>query len=563
MKPFIEQTGEQTEPTWADIDWHAVETNVRRVQERIYRATTKGQWDKVKSLQKLLVRATSNKLMAIRRITQENQGKYTAGVDGVICDTPQARLELFREGLKLRGYRPLPVRRVYIPKGDGKVRPLGIPTVKDRVMQAVVKAALEPEWEARFEANSYGFRPGRRTMDAIMAIHTTLCKKGASRWILDADISGCFDNIDHGPLLAKLPVFTATIRRWLKAGVVELGHLSPTDTGTPQGGVISPLLANVALDGMERLFSCEYSTGRLRPPFQRNGLDKGVNLIRYADDFVVTAPTREVVETYIRPRIEEFLRERGLKISETKTRVISIDEGFNFLGFHIRKIGKKGTLLTVPQKEKVLKHLRGIKTYLKTHQQTPAGLVVKNLNPVIRGWANYYRHVCSKKTFDTVRHRQYWMLWRWATRRHPQKSVKWVLTRYFRYDGYWRFCALETTDLVQPDRIPITRYTKVTGRHSPYDPTLRSYWIERNVKLVTEETYSKQRLALHKRQDFKCDLCGGRFIPGETIQIDHMISKFRGGSEDLSNKRLVHPECHRQHHQRTGYKGPRLEPDEG
>src|SRR5262245_21285523 len=263
---FIEPTKGQTEPSWADIDWHTVETNVKRLQERIYRATTNGDWARVKNLQKLLVRATSTKLLAIRRITQQNQGRHTAGVDGVLCDTPEARLELFRGGLKLQGYHPLRVRRVYIPKGNGKQRPLGIPTVKDRVMQAIVKAALEPEWEARFEANSYGFRPGRCTMDAIEAIHTTLNRKGSSRWILDVDISGCFDNIGHGPLLARLPVFTATILRWLKAGVVELGRFSPTDTGSPRGGIASPLLANVALDGMERLFGCEWPYGRPRSP---------------------------------------------------------------------------------------------------------------------------------------------------------------------------------------------------------------------------------------------------------------------------------------------------------
>lgn len=284
MKPFIEPTKGQTLPTWADIDWHAVEMNVGRLQERIYRATKDGDWMRVKSLQKLLARATSNKLLAIRRVTQENQGKNTAGIDGVVCDAPEARLELFREGLKLKGYRPLPVRRVYIPKGNGKQRPLGIPTVKDRVMQAIVKAALEPEWEARFEANSYGFRPGRCPMDAIEAIHTTLNRKGSSRWVLDADISGCFDNIGHGRLLARLPVFTATIRRWLKAGVVEFGRFSPTDTGSPQGGIASPLLANVARDGMERLFGCEWPDGRPRSPAHRKGIDKGISLVRYADD---------------------------------------------------------------------------------------------------------------------------------------------------------------------------------------------------------------------------------------------------------------------------------------
>jgi RNA-directed DNA polymerase len=289
MKPFIERTEDHPYTTWADINWHNVEGNVRRLQERIYRATTNKAWKKVKNLQKLLVRATSNKLLAIRRITQENQGKHTAGMDGVVYDTPEARWKLFQEGLSLKGYKPRPVKRVYIPKDNGKQRPLGIPTGKDRVMQAIVKAALEPEWEARFETNSYGFRPGRSTMDAIEAIHMTMSKKHSSQWVLDADISGCFDTINQEVLLDRFPVFTTTLRRWLKAGVVEVGFLSPTDTGTPQGGVISPLLANVALDGMERLFDAEYADGRPKRPHQRKGSNKGIAVIRYADGTPVQA----------------------------------------------------------------------------------------------------------------------------------------------------------------------------------------------------------------------------------------------------------------------------------
>jgi len=562
MKPFIELTKGQISPTWADIDWHAVETNVGRLQERIYRATQDEDWMRVKSLQKLLARATSTKVLAIRRVTQENQGKDTAGVDGVVCDTPEARLELLRDGLRLKGYRPLPVRRVYIPKDNGKQRPLGIPTVKDRVMQAIVKAALEPEWEARFEADSYGFRPGRCTMDAIEAIHTTLNRKGSSRWILDADVSGCFDNIGHGPLLAKPPVFTATVRRWLKAGVVEFGRFSPTDTGSPQGGIASPLLANVALDGMERLFGCEWPDGRPRSPAHRKGIDKGISLIRYADDFVVTAPTRDVLETYVKPRIEEFLRDRGLALNGAKTRIVEVNEGFDFLGFHVRKFGRGEKTLVVPQKEKVVKHLRAIKAYLGTHRQTPAGQVIRDLNPVIRGWSNYYRHVSASRTFAKVRHCQWQMLWRWAKRRHPKKPTRWVKARYFRDDGYWTFQAGEA-ELAKPDATPITRSTKVTGRQTPYDPAHRLYWRERTKTQVAEETYSKQRLMLHRSREYACALCGVRFVPGETIQIDHLISKYRGGSDDLANKRLVHPWRHRQHHQRTGFKGPRLEPDEG
>lgn len=554
---FTEQTKEHSYTTWADIKWHDVEGNVRRLQERIYRAATNKAWRTVKNLQKLLVRATSNKLLAIRRITQENQGKHTAGIDGVVYDTPEARWKLFQEGLSLKGYKPKPVRRVYIPKDNGKQRPLGIPTGKDRVMQAIVKAALEPEWEARFEANSYGFRPGRCTMDAVTAIHITMSRKDCSQWVLDADISGCFDNIDHGPLLAKLPVFTTTLRQWLKAGVVEVGFFSPTDTGTPQGGVISPLLANVALDGMERLFDAEYSDGRPKAPAFRKGSNRRIAAIRYADDFVITAPTREVLETYARPRVEAFLHERGLALSEAKTRIVHITEGFNFLGFHIRKFGKQGTLLTVPQKEKVLKHVRAIRSYLDAHKQTRSVEVIKTLNPVIRGWANYYRHSAAKDVFQKVRHAQWQMLWNWAKRRHPNKSSKWVKARYFRSDGYWTFQEEGKAELVKPDKTPITRFAKIRGRHSPYDPALKEYWIERKKQQVGRETYAKQRLMLLQRQEYRCALCHIQFIPGETIETDHIIPTSQGGTDNLENKRLVHPRCHRQRHQKDGRQRPR------
>ena len=550
MSIFTELTEAQPGPTWADINWPGVERTVRRLQERIYRATALEEGQKVKQLQKLLVRATSTKLLAIRRVTQENRGKRTAGVDGVLCDTPEARMQLLRDGLSLNGYRPKPVRRVYIPKSDGKQRPLGIPCVKDRVMQAVVKAALEPEWEARFEANSYGFRPGR-TMDAIVAIHTTLNRQGASAWILDADIQGCFDTIEHTTLLARIPVFATVIRRWLKAGVVELGHYTDTDTGTPQGGVISPLLANIALDGMERLFGAETPTGTPIPPAKRKRPNTGISLIRYADDFVVTAPSREVLETYVQPRITAFLTQRGLILSETKTRIVQSTEGFNFLGFQVRRVGR--SLLAIPQKAKVQNHLHSIKTYLDSHQQAPAGQIIRDLNPIIRGWANYYRHCAAKETFTNVRHRQWEMLWRWAKRRHPNKGKRWVKGRYFRNDGYWTF-ADGNAELVKPTSLPITRYVKVRGRSSPYDPKLRSYWHERTKRTIARQTYSQVRLSLLRRYGYRCGMCWMLFREDELINEDHITPRHAGGSDALENKRLVHQWCHHQYHQQRGYK---------
>jgi len=334
--------------------------------------------------------------------------------------------------------------------------------------------------------------------------------------------------------------------------VVEVGFFSPTNTGTPQGGVLSPLLANVALDGMERLFEAEGPDGRPKAPSHRKGTNKGVSVIRYADDFVITAPTREVLETYARPRMGKFLKQRGLALNEGKTRIIHIREGFNFLGFHIRKFGsREEKLLTVPQKEKVLKHVRAIRSYLDAHKQTPAGKVIKELNPVIRGWANYYRHSVAKDVFSKVRHVQWRMLWIWAKRRHPNKSSKWVKARYFRNDGYWTFWEGKT-ELVKPDATPITRFTKVIGRNSPYDPALRQYWTERKKQQVGRETFAKERLMLHQRQGYRCALCTIPFVPGEDIETDHIVLTSQGGTDDINNKRLVHPWCHRQRHQKDG-----------
>ncbi len=544
---FIEQTG-QPSLAWDQIDWGQAERRVRRLQERIYRATQHQEWQAVRSLQKLLARATANKLLAIRRVTQENQGKRTPGIDGKVYLTSTARSALASKAFSLKGYRPQPVRRVYIAKSDGqKSRPLGIPTIRDRVYQAIVKTALEPEWEARFEANSYGFRPGRCCMDAIVQLHGTLNKQGCSEWILDADISGCFDHISHGPLLTRIPVFKTTVRRWLKAGVVELGHYQDTIEGVPQGGVISPLLMNVALDGMERLFHSETRNGTPIPPGVRSGADRGVSLIRYADDFAALAPNREVLENHVRPKLEQFLAERGLALSEAKTRIVHIEEGFNFLGFTIRRF--KSKVLTKPQKEKVQAHIRRMKEMVVEYRSAPQETLINHLNPVIQGWCNFYQHGVSSRTYHRVRNQLSYMLWRWAKRRHPNKNNRWVAAKYWKAVGHrkWVFGNAEKT-LRDPADTKITRWVKVRGRSSPYDPALHDYWANRNQKIIANRETSGQRLTVMRAQDYRCEHCGLRFQIGDAIDLHHRIPRSEGGSDTTENLRALHEHCHYQWH---------------
>ncbi len=546
-----EQTSERGQTAWSDIDWAASEATVRRLQGRIYRAAAAGRGRQVKNLQKLLVRSRSAKRLAVRRVTQQNAGRNTPGVDSVVCRTPESRMRL-AAGLSLRDHRPQPVRRVHIPKSDGRTRPLGIPTIRERALQMLVKMALEPEWETRFETNSYGFRPGRCTMDAIVALHLTLAPAGASAWLLDADISGCFDNIGHQPLLARLPVFTTTIRRWLKAGTVELGTWKPTITGVPQGGPLSPLLANVALNGMERLFGAEDERGRYVRPSLRRGSNHGISLVRYADDLVVTAPTREVLETYVVPKLAAFLAEQGLQLSEAKTRIVHIDEGFDFLGFTVRRF--RGVVLTRPQKEKVVQHLRTIHDYLRQHRQATPSQIIGDLGPVIRGWANYYRHGASKHVFHTADHHIQAKLWRWAERRHPTKTAAWIRSKYF--DSRWNFVDGRTR-LARHDEVPITRHSKVQGKRSPLNPGDQGYWALRRCRRLTETLRSPKRSGLLGRQDYKCAMCGVGFDPDEDIPLideHHAIPRCHGGTDQLDNLQLVHRWCHHAHHARIGYR---------
>jgi RNA-directed DNA polymerase len=460
---------------WSSTNWDKAQSEVRRLQARIVKATQEGKWGKVKALQHLLTHSFSGKALAVKRVT-ENQGKRTPGVDGVIWTTPQAKIEAVY-ALRQRGYQPQPLRRVYIPKSNGKMRPLGIPTMVDRAMQALYLLALDPVSETTADPNSYGFRLARSVADAIEQSFKALSGKYCARWILEGDIKACFDRISHEWLLTHLPMDRQILRKWLKAGYLEQGILYPTDAGTPQGGIISPVAANLTLDGLEKLLKSKYPASKGK-----------VNLIRFADDFVITGASRELLEQEIKPLVQGFLAERGLELSPEKTQITDIEDGFDFLGHNVRKY--KGKLLIKPAKKSIHRFLNGIREIIRTHKQAPAGRLIAMLNPKIRGWANFYRHVVSKKVFAYVDCQIFHALWRWALRRHPNKSRHWIKDKYFqtRELRNWVFSGVISLPEGQPypvwlfsaGQMPIVRHRKIQAKANPYDPAWTGYLTQRS-----------------------------------------------------------------------------------
>ena len=540
---------------WKDIPWSRLERNVFKLQKRIFRASSRGDVRTVHRLQKLLMKSWSARCLAVRRVTQENQGKRTAGIDGVKSLTPQQRVNLVKK-LKLEP-RATPTRRVWIPKPGNKEekRPLGIPTMVNRAQQAKVKLALEPEWEAKFEPNSYGFRPGRSCHDAVEAIYNAINQ--LPKYVLDADICKCFDRIDHEALLNKLETFPKlrrVIRTWLKAGVVDQGQLYPTNEGAPQGGTISPLLMNVALHGLETKIKAAFP-GSIRVQGKQINTWKP-EIIRYADDVCVLHRDYSVIQK-CQQLTSEWLRSMGLELKPSKTRIghtfkeVNGQIGFEFLGFEFRqyKVGKYHSklgfkTLIKPAKAKVKLHYEKLANIVETHKSAPQAALIRHLNPVIRGWCNYYATVVSKQTYVTLKNQLYCKLRTWAKRRHPKKSGHWISHKYWTMDQGegWRFATKDGAVLFNHFDTPIVRYTKVKGRKSPYDGDV-IYWATRRGK---DPMLSKGKAKLLKQQKGRCLWCNLFFKPGDLLEIDHIIPKAKGGKDITTNRQLLHRHCHDQ-----------------
>jgi RNA-directed DNA polymerase len=533
---------------WEEIDWQKARAYVKKLQMRIVKAQKEGHYSKVKSLQWLLTHSFYAKALAVKRVTS-NSGKRTSGVDHELWLTPQAKFNAISK-LNRRGYRPQPLRRHYIPKKNGKMRPLSIPTMTDRAMQTLYKFSLEPIAETYADPNSYGFRIGRSTHDAIEQCFTDLNKGKSPKWILEGDIKGCFGHISHQWLLENIPMDTQILEKWLKCGYVETQKLFPTDEGAPQGGTISPTLMNMTLDGLERLLHDRLPTRK-----KVNGKThcNKMNFVRYADDFIITGESPEFLREKVLPIVREFLTERGLQLSEEKTVITHIGEGFDFLGKNIRKYN--GKLLIKPCKSAVKSFLGKVRDIIKSSKSIKQEILIRRLNPVIRGWVNNQRYVVSSKVFSTVDYEIYKCLWQWAKRRHKKKSRKWIARKYWHdidsrqwtfsvpyenqgTEGKPLYCKLEyATDT------KIIRFKKIVAEANPFDEYWTDYFEEREGEKPLNSTKGREKLlTIWRRQGRRCPVCGDLITSETGFKVHTPAGK-------NSRKIMVHKECHEENSQ--------------
>ena len=530
--------------SWDTIEWNKCEQKIKKLQARIVKAQKEGKHGKVKSLQWILTHSYSAKALAVKRVTS-NSGGNTAGVDRVIWNNTNSKFNAIGE-LKRRGYKPQPLRRIHIKKSNGKLRPLGIPTIKDRAMQALYLMALEPVAETTADSRSYGFRRKRCTMDAVTQCHNILRKGYSPEWILEADIKGCFDNISHDWLLQNIPMDKEILSKWLKCGYILKGELFSTDDGTPQGGIISPVLANMTLDGLQNILAERYK----RRTIKGKHYSPMVNLVRYADDFIITSQDRDVLEKEIIPLVTEFLAERGLTLSEEKTVITNINDGFDFLGFNIRKFGKE--ILTRPSNKSQKRFLDDIRQTIKSNKMCKQESLIRLLNPKIKGWGNYYRYGATRDAFHRVDHQIYEALVRWANRRHAKKGKRWVMDKYWHTirGKNWQFASIfnraegkmDCLSLVTlTSAFPYMRYTQIKGDVNPFDADCRLYFYKREkMKMLATLKGRNSLLYMWEKQNRKCPLCDAPI--DKTLAWNVMESNAGGRTHKL----LVHDRCYKE-----------------
>ena len=535
-------TSRQSIP-WHHINWRKANRSVRRLQHRIVKAQQAGDHRKVRALQHLLTRSFSASALAVKKVT-ENKGKRTPGVDQVLWRTNRQKSNAIQE-VRRGQYKAKPLRRIYIPKQDGsqRNRPLSIPCMIDRAKQALYLMALDPLAEYYADKNSYGFRKYRSAMDAITACRMALQRNHSAHWVLKADIKACFDQINHAWLLKWIPMDKSILAQWLKAGYVEKRIWRECKAGTPQGGIISPTLMNLTLDGLEL---------QLKQQFKK----VKVNVIRYADDFIVTGNSKALLEDKVKPQVEAFLNRRGLMLSETKTQIIPITEGFNFLGFHIKRF--KSGLIVEPSKQSVKNVKRNIKQTFKRNMQAETVVLIRKLTPITRGWGNYYRHTSgSKKVFSNIDHYTWQCSWSWAKRRHPNKGKKWVKKKYYRRTSRTKWGFHGTLPNKERIRLPYlfeikrTLHIKIRHGKNPYDAEHAEYFEARRKKKDARGMIPKlMNHRLWEKQRGICPLCGDIIDNQTGYHCHHVIHRCDMGENHIDNLVLLHPTCHEQWHLR-------------
>jgi RNA-directed DNA polymerase len=518
---------------------------------------------KARGLQRLLINSEAALLLSIRTVTQINHGKRTAGIDGYKALNAQTRLTLFNEmrHQTLAGHTPRAALRVYIQKSNGKLRPLGIPIIKDRIYQNIVKLALEAEWEVKFESTSYGFRPGRGCHDAIEAIYKKTVR-GKKQWIFEGDFKGCFDNLSHEYVLSVISNFPAQkmIAKWLKAGYVDNGAFYDTTKGTPQGGIISPLLANIALHGMEDAIGVKYKHTNTKRDGKVSEIKGTRTVIRYADDFVIICESKDEAESMY-DKLKPYLVIRGLELAQDKTHIVHITDGFDFLGFNVRRYindgdkTKKSKLFIKPSKKSIQSAMLTLKETVRTFYGRNTTKLIPRLNQIIRGIANYWSPEVSKATFTKMDHYMIKIIYQYLKSTHPRKSWTWIKKQYFKKPSFgmsqnkWIFtCPVTGKQLEKFEWKAIIRHELIKYNNSPLDNELATYFQRRNIKQFERDSIDTYR-KLAKKQGYKCPFCGHDLICNEGFERHHKIPvKTHGGNNTLKNLQIVHISCHIDHH---------------